>query len=74
VRSRSAVLFYKGEKLKKKRKKVSESKEKRKKKRKIEKNDAKRCAICDVFSKSGNFSYCVARIAYCVGEMMVEVE
>jgi len=62
------------EKLKKKRQKVFKSRKKRKKRRKIEKNDAKRCAICGVFSKSGNISSCVARRAYCVGEMMLEGE
>jgi len=47
--------FKKVKKKKKKRQKVSESKEKRKKRRKIEKNDAKKRAICDVFSKLGIF-------------------
>jgi len=39
--------------LKKKRQKVFKKEEKRGKVRKIEKNDAKRRANCDVFSKSG---------------------
>ena len=43
----------KDEKMKKKLQKVFKKGEKRKKRRKIEKNDAKRRAICDVFSKSG---------------------
>jgi len=45
----------KDEKLKKKRQKVFKKGEKRGKVRKIEKNDAKRCALGDVFSKSGIF-------------------
>jgi len=61
-------------KLKKNSTKVSKSSKKVQKKRKIEKKAAKRCAICGVFSKSDNISSRVAPIAYCVGEMMVEVE
>jgi len=40
-------------KLKKKLQNDKEKRKKRKKGRKIEKNDAKRCRICGVFSKSG---------------------
>ena len=46
------------EKLKKKLQNDKEKRKKRKKRRKIEKNDAKRCAICSVFSKSGIFLVC----------------
>jgi len=40
------------EKLKKKLQNDKEKGKKRKKRRKNEKNDSKRCAFCDVFSKS----------------------
>jgi len=42
----------KDEKLKKKLQNDKKKRKKRKKRRKIEKNDAKRRTICDVFSKS----------------------
>ena len=47
--------FKNVKKTKKKLQNDKEKRKKRKKRRKIEKKSTKRCTICGVFSKSGNF-------------------